>query len=264
MAKNKSKSKSKPKAKAKAKAPARKKAVRKAKEPKPSNPWIFNMMRPMADPQTVIDYGKAVEEGKTPNPNTGRMTRDAYMKAFEAYNQAMEKGQVPPSIPPIYEPTMVAHAAATNARVAIAGQASLHKNKPAAWDDKVLGPWRAGMYILDGKTTSTSIRRCHLPDARKLVENREENVLTIGSHDFVVGTGVGDDNVPAAMLINASKTGNYGCNERGGKREGFASNMKELAALVGRFSNGWQIVTIDDKTRPGARYVACPHMHIDK
>ena len=237
---------------------------KRGRQPADKYPFVFDFRRPILDPKREIDFGKAVAEGKQPDPNVGLIPAKAFGDQIRALRAAVAEGKDGPSVNPVYNMIRRGVASDSNATCIVNGQEKLGKppRKSHEVPEKLRTPWAPGDRVLvDGKDNPIPIRDCHVSDARSLVTNRAENVLTIGKHDFVVGTS----DTPAAFLINGSRTGNYAANIRACKSISFngKSTQDKLTSLVGRFINDWGIITVDDGTTPGAKVAVAPNMVID-
>jgi len=222
------------------------------RKPKPKNDRIFNCLRPHTDMSAIVQYGEAVDRGENPDPNVGIMSKEEFLALAVAQIESVKANEAVSSMPAAYQPVIVGAGVSSGARFLTAGQKARNKVEPENWPSD-LEPWQEGYRMSD------SHRRCHKTDARDLVIDREQNVLTVGQNDFVVGT----DKVPAILLINASKTGSYGENIRCGKSVSFGDN-EDIINLVGRFNNSYYVDYFDDGTVPGCPVVWAPNMCVDQ
>lgn len=225
-------------------------AAKREKKSKEINPHIFNMLRPIGDVDALMDWAKLVADGKNPDPNKFVTSQSEHDKLIDAHYKARDAKLVRPSVPAFYQPAWVEHAAATNARVLLFGQAKRHSRKPSDWP-AMGGDWVPGMYI--GKA-----RRCHALDLRKLVDDPENNILKINGWEYLVG----NTDLSAIFLINSSKTGNFKANAIACKKLGF-DGVKGVKNLVGRFNRSRIKEILDDNTKPGAVIVWNPNQVID-
>jgi len=252
------------KTKTKAKGAVKKSPAKRGRKPVDKYPHVFDMRRPCADPAAELALGKAFyDEGKTPSPNVGVMSATALKTASVAFKSAFDAGDDVPSMPLMYSFIRRGIAGKRNATCVITGHKKKGAKPKAAHNipKNLTANWGDGDRVhVDLKTGDPATLRCHhKPDARDLVVDRAENVLSIGKWNYVVGT----TDTPAAFLINGSKTGGYGASISAGKREAFAGQLPILASLVGRFINEWATVTLDDGTDPGGQLSVGPNMLID-
>lgn len=225
------------------------KRERKRKE-KPQNPHTFDFRRPVGDPNEVLTVVKAfVENGKMLAPNKGLLSPKAYGDAVRAIKAAEEEGKPGPSMPPLYDPSRRWLAAQTNAACVVSGQKGKAAKEPKDWP---VGTWREG-----DRVETKPLRLCHRQDVRDLID--EGNVAQIGQFNYVIGTVGEKENTPAPMVINGARTGNYLANLIALKELSF-EGMDEINSVVGRINNDFEIVTLDDGTKPGVPVVCTPNM----
>ena len=235
---------------------------KRGRKPAVKYPYVFDFRRP-CDPKSEIELGKAFyEEGKTPPPNAGMVSAKEFKELLAAKSKAEFTGVDIPSIPVMYSFIRRGIAARRNATVVITGHQSkgsqpseshnIPKSIMANYSDR-------DRVHVDANGKPIPLRAHHKNDARNLVIDKDENVLTIGKWNYVVGTS----DTPAAFLINASKTGGYAAAIVSGKAAAFAGQENILGSLCGRFINDWKIVTLDDGTEPGGQEAVGPNMLID-
>jgi len=238
-----------------------KKKGRPARDKTAKHPHCFDFRRPVADPKTSIALWEEFSNGKMVDPNKGMLSAKDYGDAFRAVEEAEAKEEMGPSIPPLYDPIRRLIAARTNATCIVSGQKNGGKkplarhNVPARLADS-FGP--SDRVYTDANGDAVYLRLCHAADARKLVTDSEDNVLTINRHDYVVGT----PDTSAVFLINGSKSGCYAKNLAAAKEIAFKGMESELANLVGRFNNSATILTLEDGTTPGCKLPVHPNYFV--
>lgn len=265
----------KPAAKKKAAAPkAATTAAPRGRKPRSTEPYkggAFDFRRPML-PDAELAFSKALAAGGHPSPNTGLLTAKELGDLVRAAQEAEEQGKTPDSYPVLYS-FIRRGAALNNAGLCIvSGQEQLAKKPKPSWGVSTklvdsMGP-KDRISTKNIGTTNTPelipepLRRCHKDDARDLVIDRENNVLTVDGYDFVVGT-TGDNPMPAVMLASGSNYGNYGANLKALKTLSLAKLGGKIKNLVGRFNKSSGKFRLDDGTKPGAQLPIDPNHVIE-
>lgn len=200
------------------------KSQKKGKQKAADRPLI-NLTRPW-NVDAVFEFAKSMDAGETPKIHIGIMSQDAHTAEWNAHYEAVEAGKKnPPPLSNLYQPPIMQYAKTVNALAAQKAQGKSTKSRPAQWNENKLGKWELGFGLGD-------IRCHHAEDARKLVVNPDENLLTLGRlGQFVVGT----TDTSAIHLIHASKTGCFGAIIAEGKKLA-ADGVKGLDNLVCTFN----------------------------
>lgn len=209
------------------------KSQKKGKQKAADRPLI-NLTRPW-NVDAVFEFAKSMDAGETPKIHIGIMSQDAHPAEWNAHYEAVEAGKKAPPLSNLYQPSIMQYAKTVNALAAQKAQGKSTKSRPAQWNENKLGKWELGFGLGD-------IRCHHAEDARKLVVNPDENLLTVGRlGQFVVGT----TDTSAIHLIHASKTGCFGAIIAEGKKLA-AEGVKGLDNLVGRFNDKVVKETLED------------------
>jgi len=164
----------------------------------------------------VLEFAKAftadtAEDGsKVPDINKGVMRRADYDAAVTAFNDAMVAGHTPPPIPYIYQPVIVGYAINNGMKFGLRGQAVKHPRKPRNWPND-FHDFKLGEHI-------ASFRLNHVEDVRIFVDNPTDNILKVGSREYLVGTS----EMPAIFLVNSARSGCFYHNIAVGKEISFA------------------------------------------
>ena len=211
-----------------------KKRGRHKRSEQPRNAYSFNLLRPHDDIASLMEIVSAANDGKNPNPNTGIMSKRDYDALLVAYDEAMEVDKMPPLLPYIYQPGLIQYGITTNALFAYRGQNGA--TKPKNWPDN-FGDYEKGLRF-------DQFRQNHESDVRKMVTDADNNVFRIGSYDYIVGTG-GENAIPAVMMINPARRGNYLANVLAAKQIGF-NGLKQLTHLVARINNRIEKEKLED------------------
>jgi hypothetical protein len=154
--------------------------VKAGRKPKPASRIIVDCRFPR-DVDITKKLARLARDGKEFNPNDGVLSEAEYLELVRAQHAAVESGGVSVPIPPICVPFITQWATDNGALVAISAQKSKGGSyRPREWDDKVLGPWRKGWTIVEP-------RKSHVTDARALVTNRGNDLITIRGVDYVLG-----------------------------------------------------------------------------
>lgn len=200
---------------------------------------FVNMLRPR-DPKVSLQIAKDFLAGGTPNLDQGLYSKTECKALWEAQEDG--KGV----FPNLYDPVIMQLGKARGALFGVSGQ---KKNaKPKDWPAK-FGDHMPGDKLDDG-------RLMHLEDIHKDAYLAPEALVTVGNHEYVVGT-TGEDGQAAPYLVEASKTGNYAANLRVTSRLGYVemtteSGQKvtktEFATLVGQINGGPILVKLEDGT----------------
>ncbi len=235
-----------------------KKAAKPAAKAKVKHPHVMDFRTPCSNPENELALAASFADGKTLDPNVGMMSATAYEQAMEA-NRVDGK-----SVPCQYSFIRRMIAKMTNATCLVSAtkdDKGVKPKKSMGLNAKMTASMSGGDHVyVDPKSGDVqTLRINHIIDARDLVTDRKENVLTVGKFDFVVGT----TETPAVHLIHANKTGSYGANIQAGKRAAFEGQDKILASLVGRFNNAAEVITLDDETDPGAQMAIIPNSLIN-
>ncbi len=174
---------------------------------------------------------------KAPNPNRGLLTQPQFDKWKETYNAGEEVEEVFAA----YQPVIVQLAADAGMTGVYHGQAAKHKNQPKDWK-KEYGEFRPGDFLA-GPGCKAQIRICHARDVRRLVDDRKENVVTIGSREYAVGTGGADGSV--VKITCAQSSGTY---EAVSVQRMFESTARlpGLANLVAQINNSVTTIELVD------------------
>lgn len=236
----------------------RKRATR---QPRNKSDVVWPLITPYSASE-AINLGRAVSNGEDASPNKfRRITKSEFESEWAAYEAARKDGKPLPSLTPFYQPPVIDHINRLNARTIQYGQPAKHSRKPNNWPSS-LGEWAPGMFI----APHGHVRRCHQPDARKMVTNRTANIvdITIDNKVFsvVVGEVVdGKTSVPAVMLVNAGKTGNYAANLEALKQLSLASLLENNRPnnIVGIFNPDFCKEILDDGTTPGCELAWSPN-----
>ena len=193
---------------------------------------LFRSMRPAP----LLALAKKHEAGEklTQGELSGeRWTATEVKEAFEA-------GKTPA----LYQPALVAMAAALGYEFAIIGQEKAHAKAPKDWPDKI-GEWKPGRYI-------TAFRTCHEPDLRRNVTKPEENLVESGQYCVVLG----DSDRPAVMNLNGSVGDNsYAHAALAGKSLALKGMGDQLADLFIRINTKARIIKMDGDGCGGAEVV---------
>ena len=202
--------------------------------------------------------GKAIPEfpqKAIPNLNKGRMSHSAWMKLLA------ERAEDPDVIlPPMYNIIQNEFIRATNAPFVRKVTKAKAPSQPSDWDVKAQGPWHRldsegnevpSYWTIDRTKTRSFHGQAIESIMARNCETPEDNIVTIGSSRYVIGTAPGFDG-SAIFLLNPQETGkngnsNYYNNAEQACRASLAGN-KDIANVVFR---------IEDKTNSAGGTLVC-------
>ncbi len=194
---------------------------------------VVSLLRPRKT-EAILKIGKDFVDEKMPQLNAGLYTKAEYEVMLKAVKASKEDGKMPPPLPYLYSPVIVQIARKLKCDFAVRGQTEKQLKAPPEWNTGKLGTHEPGMKI-------DRFRMNHADDVRKMIEKPEENLRTIGSREYVLGTA----DTPAVLLVNSARSGNYYYNIRVAKRLSL-SGIKDLKDLVGQIGNKLRVEKFED------------------